>query len=80
MRCFWLIFLRFLKWFPADFFPRVSSFYFLPKIGRLINFLVVSDDRMRDKNVSDDRMAANFEYWKNYQKYRGNNVIFVLVL
>ena len=56
MRCFWLIFLRFLKWFPGDFFSRASSFYFLSKISRPINFLV----------VSDDRVAAYFEYWINY--------------
>ena len=56
MRCFWLIFLRFLKWFPGNFFPRGSSFYFLSKISRPINFLV----------VSDDRVAAYFVYWINY--------------
>ena len=41
---------------PAEFFPRASTFYFLPKIGRPINFLV----------VSGDRMAADFEHWTDY--------------
>ena len=41
---------------PVIFFPRACSFYFLSKISRPINFLV----------VSDDRVAAYFEYWMNY--------------